>query len=146
MHFPFPKSASVLAIILYALSHTCSPAADWTASPVPAERRDPQAAGTVAWLRCYLRVPDEMATPAEKDLWRDSIMLSVGDVPGPFSVWLNGEKIAEALSVAPGERRRFKVPKGILVKKSFKCVGPATGGAGGACRRGDGARADGILR
>jgi putative heme-binding domain-containing protein len=63
-----------------------------------------------------------MTTPAEKDLWRDSITLSVGDIRGPFSVWLNGQKIAAAQTLPQGERRRFKVPKGILEKKAFNVL------------------------
>ena len=71
------------------------------------------------WLRCFVRVPDDMVTAAEKDLWRDSMTLSLGGIGGPFSVWLNGQKIAEAGSLPDGERRRFKVPKGILELKAF---------------------------
>ena len=71
------------------------------------------------WLRCFVRVPDDMVTPQEKDLWRDSMTLSLGGIDGPFSVWLNGRKIAEAGALADGTRRRFKVPKDILEKKAF---------------------------
>ena len=76
-------------------------------------------ASVPVWLRCFVRVPDEMVTPAEKDLWRDSMTLSLGGIDGPFSVWLNGQKIAESGALAEGTRRRFKVPKGLLELKAF---------------------------
>ena len=89
----------------------------WEPVTVPTANDLP--ASNPVWLRCFVRVPDDMVTPAEKDLWRDSMTLSLGDVGGPFSIWLNGQKIAEAGALAEGARRRFKVPKGILEKQAF---------------------------
>jgi len=63
-----------------------------------------------------------MVTPAEKDLWRDSITLSIGGISGAFSIQLNGQKIAAGKAVGQQARQRFKVPKGILEKKSFNVL------------------------
>ncbi len=93
-------------------------AAEWTPTVMPTKAELP----APVWLRCYIRVPDEMTSRAEKDLWSDSITLSLGGISGPVSVWLNGMKIAEAESLPAGERRRFKVPKGILEKKVFNVL------------------------
>lgn len=91
--------------------------AEWQATSVPMQEELP-GTGDV-WLRCFVRVPENMTTPQEKDLWRDSMTLSVGGVHGPFSIWLNGQKIADGNALPPGERSRFKVPKGILEAKAF---------------------------
>src|SRR5689334_21495137 len=83
---------------------------DWS------ETRFPAAASLqgTQWFRCYVRVPDNTAVPVEKDLWRDSIMLQLGGIPGDVSVLLNGQKIIESAALPENQRRRFKVPKGIL--------------------------------
>ncbi len=72
------------------------------------------------WLKCHIRVPDNLVTPQEKDLWRDSMMLSLGELSGPFTVYLNGQKIADGTSSAAG--KRLKVPKGILEKSVFNTL------------------------
>ncbi len=92
----------------------------WEPVSVPTASNLP--ANAPVWLRCFIRVPDQMVTPAEKDLWRDSMTLSLGGIPGPFSVWLNGKKIAAADTLPSGERRRFKVPKDILEKQVFNVL------------------------
>lgn len=91
--------------------------ADWKPIPAPTASKSDAAAST--WLRCFVRVPDNMVTPQEKDLYRDSITFSVGGVRGPFALFVNGQKFAEGTGVADGQRKRFKVPKGILEKKAF---------------------------
>ncbi len=101
-----------LALFLSAAS-----GADWQPTPMPA----PAARGA-GWYRCFIRVPDNMVTPVEKDLWRDSITVNVGGVRGSFSIWLNGRKIADGAPLAEGQRRRFKVPKDIFEKKVFNVL------------------------
>ena len=91
--------------------------ADWQPTPIPT--RTEIAAPSPVWLRCFVRVPDDMAAAVGKDLWRDSITFSVGGIRGPFVVSLNGQKIAESDALAEGQRRRIKVPRGILVTKVF---------------------------
>ncbi len=72
------------------------------------------------WLKCHIRVPDNLVTPQEKDLWRDSMVLTLGELAGPFAVYLNGQKIAEGKASAAG--KRVKVPKGILEKSVFNTL------------------------
>ena len=103
----------LLACLLQTLT-----AGDWKPTEVPTKSPLP----AQSWLRCYIQVPDAMTSRAEKDLWSDSITLSFGDISGPFSVWLNGQKIGESKGLPSGERRRFKVPKGILEKKLYNAL------------------------
>ena len=72
------------------------------------------------WLKCHIRVPDNLVTPQEKDLWRDSMVLSLGELSGPFVVYLNGTKIAEGPTSTAG--KRLKLPKGILEKSVFNTL------------------------
>lgn len=82
----------------------------------PADKASP------VWHLAYLRVQANMVTPAEKDLFRDSVTLSVAGIDKPFQIYLNGQKIGEGDAVANEPRRRFKVPKGILVKDQFNVL------------------------
>ena len=113
------RSTAAWVVALF-FATTAAAHAEWAPTAVPADR--PLSGRDTIWMRCFLRVPDNMTTPAEKDLWRDSVTLSMGGIAGPFSVWLNGQKIAEADAIAEGERRRFKVPKGILENKQFNVL------------------------
>src|SRR5579862_5247484 len=74
------------------------------------------------WLRCFIRVPPQLAVPANPDLERDSITFNVSAVREPFSVYLNGQKIAQSDPIVEGPRQRFKVPKGILQKDVFNVL------------------------
>jgi putative membrane-bound dehydrogenase-like protein len=105
--------------------------ASWTPQPVPGT---PAIDGSPLYYRCFIRVPDNMTSRAAVDLWTDSAMISFVDIPGPFTVLLNGQKIAEGDSLPPEARRRFKIPKGILEKKAFNVL--ALRVEGGAARSG----------
>ncbi len=74
------------------------------------------------YYRCFIRVPDNMTSRAAVDLWADSALLSFADIPGPFAILLNGEKIAAGDALPAEPRRRFKIPKGILEKKVFNVL------------------------
>ncbi len=93
-------------------------AAEWVADSVP-HIPGPEAAKL--WLRCHIRVQDNMTVPQEKDLWRDSVTLSFAEMAGAFSVLLNGQKIVDSGAVGK-TARRFKVPKGILEKGAFNSL------------------------
>lgn len=105
-------------LLLFALAARGAFAAHWIADAVP---RPAAAAKEPVWLRCFLRVPNNMTVPAEKDLWRDSVTLSFAEIPAPFTVFLNGQKIVESAPIG-GTARRFKVPKGILQKGTFNAL------------------------
>src|SRR5215207_3467646 len=93
-------------------------AAEWRPDTIP---RGTPPKDEPAWLRCFIRVQDNMTIPEEKDLWRDSVTLSFAEIPEPFSVLLNGQKIIESPAIGESPRR-FKVPKGILEKGAFNSV------------------------
>src|SRR5688500_10466448 len=99
---------------------TIAHGADW--APIAMPTPGPVTGTPPVWLRCFVRVPDNMVTPAEKDLWRDSMTLSVGGVAGPYSIHLNGQKIAVGTALREDQRQRFKVPKGIFAKKVFNVL------------------------
>ena len=122
----------VLGLIAFALFASTSRSAEWTTTTVPT--REKSASAPPVWFRCFIRVPENMVKPEEKDLWRDSVTLSLGGVRGPYAVFLNGQKIAEGTAIAEGQRRRIKVPKGILEKTKFNVLAMRLDG--GAARDG----------
>ena len=111
------KWALLTAGMMSVLSETF-PAAEWTAyevgGPIPAGDGS-------KWLRSYVKTPDNMVVPQEKDLWRDSMTLTFRSTAGPLTVWLNGQKIIESGSIPAEKAARFKVPKGIL-EKSYNAL------------------------
>jgi putative heme-binding domain-containing protein len=80
----------------------------------------PLAAGPI-WLRSWLKVPDNMVDASGSDLWRDSMTLTLQNLPGPVVVFLNGQKIIETRDI-PDEPRRFKVPKNIFAKAAYNSL------------------------
>jgi len=82
---------------------------DWKAVTVPSSGIS--GAAKASWYRCFIRVPDSMVTPQEKDLFRDSITLSVGGIRGQFVILLNGREIVRGSEIPDDQRRRFKVPR-----------------------------------
>ncbi|MBN8247779.1 MAG: dehydrogenase [Verrucomicrobia bacterium] len=96
------------------------------AEPEPGAWRE-QAVGSGApalppgpvWMRAWMQVPDALAGDSGPDLWRDSMTLTLGSLPGPVEVFLNGRRMVNVRDLPDGELRRFKVPKGILVKGAF---------------------------
>jgi putative membrane-bound dehydrogenase-like protein len=90
--------------------------------PVGSAESKPLLAGPV-WLRAWLRVPENMTgTTGGSELWRESVTLSLQDIPGPVSVLLNGQKIIESRDIPADKSRRFKVPKGILEKGVYNTL------------------------
>ncbi|MDB6040461.1 MAG: putative rane-bound dehydrogenase domain protein [Verrucomicrobiales bacterium] len=73
------------------------------------------------WFRAWLKVPDNLTGPgpAGSDLWRDSMTLTLQDLPGPVVIFLNGQKIIETRDIPMERPRRFKVPKGFFEKGAF---------------------------
>ncbi|MFO1459057.1 MAG: PVC-type heme-binding CxxCH protein [Verrucomicrobiota bacterium] len=71
------------------------------------------------WFRSWLKVPDSITGDSGPDLWRDSMTLTLGSLPGPVEVFLNGRRILATENIPSGELRRFKVPKGVLEKGGF---------------------------
>ena len=92
----------------------------WEERAVAVQQATPLPAGTV-WFRSWLKVPDNMAGAgaAGADLWRDSMTLTLRNLPGPVVVFLNGQKIIETRDVAVDKPQRFKVPKGVFEKGAY---------------------------
>lgn len=112
-------SIAAIGIFLWA-GEAASSAAQWAPTTLPSH--ETPAGGGPVWYRCFIRVPAKLVTPAEKDLWRDSMTINLAGIHGPFAIYLNGQNIAEATDAPDGTRRRFKVPKGILEKSVFNVL------------------------
>src|SRR5438128_1743471 len=107
-------------LLLLLISHGPAQSAEWQPQVVPADK--PVLTAATVYYRCFIRVPDNMTSRAEVDLWTDSAMFSFADFPGHFTVFLNAQKVAEGESLPAEPRRRYKVPKGILEKKAFNIL------------------------
>ena len=92
----------------------------WQSRGLALEPGVPLASGPV-WLRSWLKVPDNMVDASGSDLWRDSMTLTLQNLPGPVSVFLNGQKIIETQDI-PNGPRRFKVPKNIFSKATYNAL------------------------
>jgi putative membrane-bound dehydrogenase-like protein len=113
--------AIVGALIVAAHAAPAAGAPSWQPQPVPTTKPAPATAAPV-YYRCFIRVPDNMTSRAPVDLYADSALLSFADIRGPFTVFLNGQKIAAGEMLPAEPRRRFKIPKGILEKKVFNVL------------------------
>lgn len=102
----------VLLVTLPAAAAEAS--AQWTAQSVGPGA--PLLPAHPVWLRAWLRVPDSITGDSGPDLWRDSMTLTLGSLPGPVEVFLNGRSILTVTNLPEGQLRRFKVPKGIFEK------------------------------
>jgi putative membrane-bound dehydrogenase-like protein len=109
-----------MRILLFLLGLTVAlSAAEWNPILIPQQpSKGPLEPQT---LRCYIRVPDAFVVPQEKDLFRDSVTLSFGQVSGPLTVLVNGQKVLESEAVSL-PARRVKVPKGILERGVYNAV------------------------
>ena len=113
-------TTALAALALVFVSPRQGAAAPWQPQPVPAEHS--ATAVAPVYYRCFVRVPDNMTSRAAVDLMADSAMFSFADLPGPFVVFLNGQKIAAGESLPPEPRRRYKIPKGVLEKGAFNVL------------------------
>jgi putative heme-binding domain-containing protein len=109
-----------LGLALGAIFLPLASAGSWQSQSVPTDQPIPPT--TLLYCRCFIRVPDNMTSRADVDLWTDSAMFSFADFPGRFTVLLNGQEIAGGESLPAEPRRRFKIPKGILQKKAFNVL------------------------
>ena len=84
-HRYFNALLSFLTLLLLGSVFARSNAAEWRPYAVPAS--ESAAGSAVVYCRCFIRVPDNMTSRAPVDLWSDSAMFSLADLPGslPFS-------------------------------------------------------------
>src|SRR4051812_19275689 len=92
----------VVALTLLVGSAAFAAEPEWKPVTIPSPTSDQIA--SVAWYRCYVRVPADMTSTAQDALRSDSITLGVAGIRGPFVVYLNGREIAKRDSV-PDEPR-----------------------------------------
>src|SRR3954451_13357985 len=104
MSLPLLRPALLVATLLFVSASAAF--AEWRPVEIPAKAGAATPSGP-AWYRCYIRVPDNMTVAAQKDLWRDSIMLQLGGIRGEVAVFLNGQKIADAKDLPTDRRRRL---------------------------------------
>ncbi|MFM1769439.1 MAG: hypothetical protein RJA22_1968 [Verrucomicrobiota bacterium] len=116
---PLNRALGFLAALALGLATTR--AADWQPVAVPAPAPPPPGTSPVIY-RCFLRVPDNMTSRAPVDLWTDSALFSLADLPGRFTLLLNGQPIAAGDGLPADPPRRFKIPKGILERKAFNVL------------------------
>jgi putative heme-binding domain-containing protein len=108
---PDMRLAALLSIIALTTR-----AAEWQPIQVPS----PSASAAPSWLRVHVRVQDNMTDPKAAPLWRNSVTLSFAETP-PFSVFVNGTKIAESAAVGT-EAKRVKVPPGVFEHRKFNTL------------------------
>jgi len=87
--------------------------------PRDAEAKRPVGVG---WYRCWVKVPDNWATLGGRDLWVESVTLTIDSSHAAHEAFLNGKRIGGAGSFPPdakpsdGKPKRYKVPPGGLAK------------------------------
>ena len=96
-------------------------ALEWEPVTVPGEAGGARPVGT-GWYRCWVKVPDNWATLGGRDLWVESVTLTIDSSHAAHEAFLNGKRLGGAGSFPPGAKpsdgkpKRYKVPPGGLAK------------------------------
>lgn len=96
-------------------------AQEWQPVVVPDEDSVTSHTGT-GWYRCWVKVPDNWATLGGRDLWVESVTLTIDSSHTAHVAFLNGKRLGGAGSFPPdakpsdGRAKRYKVPPGGLAK------------------------------
>tara|TARA_Y100001933_G_scaffold118417_1_gene118506 strand:+ start:1266 stop:1817 length:552 start_codon:yes stop_codon:yes gene_type:complete len=76
----------------------------------------------IGWYRCWVKVPDNWATLGGRDLWVESVTLTIDSSHTAHEAYLNGKRLGGSGTFPPdatagdGLAQRYKVPPGSLVK------------------------------
>ena len=76
----------------------------------------------IGWYRCWVKVPDNWATLGGRDLWVESVTLTIDSSHTAHEAYLNGKRLGGAGTFPPdatagdGLAKRYKVPPGSLAK------------------------------
>ena len=76
----------------------------------------------VGWYRCWVKVPNNWATLGGRDLWVESVTLTVDASHTAHEAFLNGKRLGGSghfpPEAKPGDAlaKRYKVPAGSLAK------------------------------
>ena len=96
-------------------------AQEWQPVVVPGEDSVTSPVGT-GWYRCWVKVPDNWATLGGRDLWVESVTLTIDASYAAHEAFINGKRLGGAGSFPPdakpsdGRAKRYKVPPGGLAK------------------------------
>ncbi len=96
-------------------------AQEWQPVVVPGEAGANHPVGT-GWYRCWVKVPDNWATLGGRDLWVESVTLTIDSSHAAHEAFINGKRLGGAGSFPPdakpsdGKSKRYKVPPGSLTK------------------------------
>lgn len=104
--------------------------AEWSSITVPGswEQKGPTSARSydgVAWYRTWVKVPDNVFNPHERNLWEESVTLNVRDLAEAHEAYINGKLIGKGGQFPPNfqngqtELYRHKVPVGTLRKGAW---------------------------
>ena len=94
---------------------------EWRTVTVPGAD-DASCPNGVGWYRCWVKVPDNWATLGGRDLWVESVTLTIDASHAAHEAYLNGNRLGGAgtfppdASAADGLAKRYKVPPGSLAK------------------------------
>ena len=94
---------------------------EWRTVTVPGAD-DASRPNGVGWYRCWVKVPDNWATLGGRDLWVESVTLTIDASHAAHEAYLNGKRLGGAgtfppdASAADGLAKRYKVPPGSLAK------------------------------
>ena len=116
------SNASIRFVITFLLSTLCGVnsaalAAEWETVSVPGG----QEFTANAWYRTWFKPHPTFFTQHERDLFGESVILNIRDLPGAHEVYLNGTKIGGGGSFPPeyvdgrAGNHRYKIPSGSLV-------------------------------
>ena len=76
----------------------------------------------IGWYRCWVKVPDNWATLGGRDLWVESVTLTIDSSHTAHEAYLNGKRLGGSGTFPPdaaagdGLAKRYKVPPGSLAK------------------------------
>ena len=96
-------------------------AQEWRVITVPGSDDVSQPTG-VGWYRCWVKVPNNWATLGGRDLWVESVTLTVDASHPAHEAFLNGKRLGGSGHFPPdakpgdGLAKRYKVPAGSLAK------------------------------
>jgi len=94
---------------------------EWRTVTVPGAD-DASRPNGVGWYRCWVKVPDNWATLGGRDLWVESVTLTIDSSHAAHEAFLNGNRLGRAGGFPPdakpsdGLAKRYKVAPGSLAK------------------------------
>lgn len=118
---------AVAAVALLSVPRDARPAvqeAEWRPVAVPGARKPAEApgAGGLAWYRAWVKVDDSFFAKHERNLFEESVGVTIASLAGAHELWANGRKLGTGGAFPPEYRsggettHRHKIPVGTLRK------------------------------